>query len=240
MRTRTSCGAPMAIRVFDGATTAAIRWIFDRRRAIGTPSVPAGLSASAATASPPCSRSRGKPGACRAVWRDRGRRGSGAGLADARSRLPVSVGPLHQPPSRPALGSAVKCYAARSRLEGPANGASNRSTMRLQNRTLKEHAGALGHPWSHLPIQHRGAASRRPRLRLGTLTMRRDGRKSTYSMSEPPSAASRQASHSAIRNQARRVRQTCVQGTGCATPCGLPTTARARSTTATNCVIRAT
>ena len=35
-------------------------------------------------------------GACRAVWLDRGRRGSGAGLADG-SRLPVSVGPLHQP-----------------------------------------------------------------------------------------------------------------------------------------------
>ena len=33
-------------------------------------------------------------GACRAVWLDRGRRGSGAGLADG-SRLPVSVGPLH-------------------------------------------------------------------------------------------------------------------------------------------------
>ena len=30
-------------------------------------------------------------GACRAVWLDRGRRGSGAGLADG-SRLPVSVG----------------------------------------------------------------------------------------------------------------------------------------------------
>ena len=29
-------------------------------------------------------------------WLDRGRRGSGAGLADG-SRLPVSVGPLHQP-----------------------------------------------------------------------------------------------------------------------------------------------
>ena len=31
-------------------------------------------------------------GACRAVWLDRGRRGSGAGLADG-SRLPVSVSP---------------------------------------------------------------------------------------------------------------------------------------------------
>ena len=43
-------------------------------------------------------------GACRAVWLDRGRRGSGAGLADG-SRLPVSVGPLHQPDQVPGASS---------------------------------------------------------------------------------------------------------------------------------------
>ena len=53
---------------------------------IGTPSVSAGMSASAATASPP---SADLHGACRAVWLDRGRRFEGAGLADG-SRLPVA------------------------------------------------------------------------------------------------------------------------------------------------------
>ena len=55
-------------------------------------------------------------GACRAVWLDRGRRGSGAGLADA--RLPVSVGPLHQPDqvlsSRPTPSSSPRPTASPS------------------------------------------------------------------------------------------------------------------------------
>ena len=44
---------------------------------IGTPSVSAGMSASAVTASPPAADLHG---ACRAVWLDRGRRGSGLAL----------------------------------------------------------------------------------------------------------------------------------------------------------------
>ena len=62
-------------------------------------------------------------GACRAVWLDRGRRGSGAGLADG-SRLPVSVGPLHQPDQ--VLGHAFVA-------EPQTNGVAERF-----NRTLKE------------------------------------------------------------------------------------------------------
>ena len=91
---------------------------------IGTPSVSAGMSASAATASPPCSRSPwGLPG-CMA--RPRPAR-LGAGLADG-SRLPVSVGPLHQPDQ--VLGHpAVLRFVA----EPQTNGVAERF-----NRTLKE------------------------------------------------------------------------------------------------------
>ena len=66
-------------------------------------------------------------GACRAVWLDRGRRGSGAGLADG-SRLPVSVGPLHQPDQ--VLGHPA---VLRLRRRAQTNGVAERF-----NRTLKE------------------------------------------------------------------------------------------------------
>ena len=73
------------------------------------------------------------------------------------------------------------------------------------NRTLKEQIihGA------HLP-QHRGAAGRRPRLRR-TLQCPVDRRKER--LPEPRSSSSGVARRDL--NQARRVRQTCVQGTGC-------------------------
>ncbi len=75
------------------------------------------------------------------------------------------------------------------------------------NRTLKEQII----PWSHLP-QHRAAAGRRPRLRR-TLQCPVDRRKER--LPEPRSSSSGVARRDL--NQARRVRQTCVQGTGCAT-----------------------
>ena len=62
------------------------------------------------------------------VWLDRGRRGSGAGLADG-SRLPVSVGPLHQPDQ---VGRGIQpSYAFVA--EPQTNGVAERF-----NRTLKE------------------------------------------------------------------------------------------------------
>ena len=79
-------------------------------------------SASAATASPPCSR-LGLAG----LYGSRGRRGSGAGLADG-SRLPVSVGPLHQPIK---FWGIQKAYAFVA--EPQTNGVAERF-----NRTLKE------------------------------------------------------------------------------------------------------
>ena len=66
-------------------------------------------------------------GACRAVWLDRGRRGSGAGLADG-SRLPVSVGPLHQPDQVLGIQPSYAFVA-----EPQTNGVAERF-----NRTLKE------------------------------------------------------------------------------------------------------
>ena len=120
----------------------------------------------------------------------------GAGLADG-SRLPVSVGPLHQPDQ--VLGHPAS-YAFVA--EPQTNGVAERF-----NRTLKE----PDHPWSHLP-QHRGAAGCRPRLRR-TLQCPVDRRKKR--LPEPRSSSSGVARRDL--NQARRVRQTCVQGTGCAT-----------------------
>ena len=77
---------------------------------------------------------------------------------------------------------------------------------------VQSHAEGTDHPWSHLP-QHRGAAGRRPRLRR-TLQCPVDRRKER--LPEPRSSSSGVARRDL--NQARRVRQTCVQGTGCATP----------------------
>ena len=77
--------------------------------------------------------------------------------------------------------------------------------------TVQSHAEGTDHPWSHLP-QHRGAAGRRPRLRR-TLQCPVDRRKER--LPEPRSSSSGVARRDL--NQARRVRQTCVQGTGCAT-----------------------
>ena len=75
----------------------------------------------------------------------------------------------------------------------------------------KANAEGTDHPWSHLP-QYRGAAGRRPRLRR-TLQCPVDRRKER--LPEPRSSSSGVARRDL--NQARRVRQTCVQGTGCAT-----------------------
>ena len=136
-------------------------------------------------------------GACRAVWLDRGRRGSGAGLADG-SRLPVSVGPLHQP-------DQVLGHPAVLRLPSPSpqtNGVAERF-----NRTLKEQI-IHGRIYRNI-AELRG---RRPRLRR-TLQCPVDRRKER--LPEPRSSSSGVARRDL--NQARRVRQTCVQGTGCAT-----------------------
>ena len=159
---------------------------------IGTPSVSAGMSASAATASPPCSRS---PWGLRAVWLDRGRRGSGAGLADG-SRLPVSVGPLHQP--------------------GSSSGASSRPTPSSPSPDQRRRRAVQSH-----------AEGNRSSMVASTATSRSCGRRRDFELYnaqwivEKNGYLSPASSSSGVArrdlNQARRVRQTCVQGTGCAT-----------------------
>ena len=79
------------------------------------------------------------------------------------------------------------------------------------NRTLKEQI-IHGRIYRMTSALHRGAAGRRPRLRR-TLQCPVDRRKER--LPEPRSSSSGVARRDL--NQARRVRQTCVQGTGCAT-----------------------
>ena len=158
---------------------------------IGTPSVSAGMSASAA-ASPPCSRS--SHGACRAVWLDRGRRGSGAGLADGSRSQYLSDSPTRSTgASRPAF-----VPSPRPRLR----------------RAVQSHAEGTDHPWSHLP-QHRGAAGRRPRLRR-TLQWRQWIVEKNGYLSP---AQARQAWHAAIQSGPPR-ETNLLQGTGCDTAIG--------------------
>ena len=90
-----------------------------------------------------------------------------------------------------------------------------RAPDQRRRRAVQSHAEGTDHPWSHLP-QHRGAAGCRPRLRR-TLQCPVDRRKER--LPEPRSSSSGVARRDL--NQARRVRQTCVQGTGCATRTGL-------------------
>ena len=88
-------------------------------------------------------------GACEAVCLDLRRCGAGAGLADG-SRLPVSVGPLHQPDQ--VLGHPAVLRLRRTAPD------------QRRRREVQSHAQGTDHPWPHLP-QHRGAAERRPRVR---------------------------------------------------------------------------
>ena len=89
--------------------------------------------------------------------------------------------------------------------------ACRRAPDQRRRRAVQSHAeGTIIH--GPLP-QHRGAAGRRPRLRR-TLQCPVDRRKER--LPEPRSSSSGVARRDL--NQARRVRQTCVQGTGCATP----------------------
>ena len=78
-------------------------------------------------------------GACEAVCLDLRRCGAGAGLADG-SRLPVSVGPLHQPDQ--VLGHPAVLRLRRTAPD------------QRRRREVQSHAQGTDHPWPHLP-QHR-------------------------------------------------------------------------------------
>ena len=134
-------------------------------------------------------------GACEAVCLDLRRRGAGAGLADG-SRLPVSVGPLHH---------QIKFWAS-SRPTPSSN--SPRPTASPRGSIARS---GTDHPWPHLP-QHRGAGGT-PSAGSSNSTMPSGSWRRT--LPEPRSSSSGVAHRDVT--QARRMRQTCVQGTGCDT-----------------------
>ena len=120
-------------------------------------------------------------------------------------------------PAAPRRGARVKRIAAQGTwrvcavLAVTSRLSRGRVRFWCSRRAVQSHAEGTDHPWSHLP-QHRGAAGCRPRLRR-TLQCPVDRRKER--LPEPRSSSSGVARRDL--NQARRVRQTCVQGTGCAT-----------------------
>ena len=189
---RTSCGAPMAFRVFHGGRRLGLD--LHRRRALERRV----CRLACLQARRPLRRPAADlHGACRAVWLDRGRRGSGAGLADG-SRLPVSVGPLHQPdqvlghPAVLRLRRRAPDQRRRRAVQSHAEG--NRSSMVASTATSR----SCGTP---------SATSSNSTMPSGSSKKKR--------LPEPRSSSSGVARRDL--NQARRVRQTCVQGTGCAT-----------------------
>ena len=80
-----------------------------------------------------------------------------------------------------------------------------------RRREVQSHAQGTDHPWPHLP-QHRGAAERRPRVRR---TVQCPVDRGEERLPKPRSSSSGVAHRDVT--QARRMRQTCVQGTGCDT-----------------------
>ena len=75
-------------------------------------------------------------GACRAVWLDRGRRGSGAGWLRMDHGSQYLSGPLHQP-------DQVLGHPAVLRLR-------RRDPDQRRRRAVQSHAEGTDHPWSHL------------------------------------------------------------------------------------------
>ena len=188
---RTSCGAPMAFGCSRWTTAGAGS---SPPSSIGTPSVSAGMSASAATASPPCSRSPwGLPG-CMA----RPRPGAARGLA-----LRMDHGSQYL---SDYFTNQIKFWGIQPSYAFVAEPQTNGVAERF-NRTLKEQI-------IHGRI-YRNIAALRDAVRdfVETLQCPVDRRKER--LPEPRSSSSGVARRDL--NQARRVRQTCVQGTGCAT-----------------------
>ena len=133
-------------------------------------------------------------GACEAVCLDLRRCGAGAGLADG-SRLPVSVGPLHQPVK---FWGIQPSYAF---VEQP------------QTNGVAERFIARSRQIIHGRMQHRGAIRGFVEQYNAQWIVEKNG------------YLSPEARHVAHRDvtQARRMRQTCVQGTGCDTQVALLT-----------------
>ena len=169
-------------------------WIFTAVEHWNAECVSAGMSASAATASPPCSRSPwGLPG-CMARPRPARLGGWPCGWITAPQYLSDH------------FTNQIKFWGIQPSYAFVAEPQTNGVAERF-NRTLKEQI-IHGRIYRNI-AELRG---RRPRLRR-TLQCPVDRRKER--LPEPRSSSSGVARRDL--NQARRVRQTCVQGTGCAT-----------------------
>ena len=181
---RTSCGARMAFGCSRWTTAGAGS---SPPSSIGTPSVSAGMSASAATASPPCSRS---------PWGLPRLYGSTAAGAARGLALRMDHGSQYLSDH---FTNQIKFWGIQ-----PSYAFVERAPDQRRRRAVQSHAEGTDHPWPHLP-QHRGAAGRRPRLRR-TVQCPVDRRKER--LPEPRSSSSGVA-HRDL-NQARRVRQTAL------------------------------
>ena len=163
-----------------------------RHRAIGTPSASAGMCASEAKASPPFSRS---------PW----------GLLGCMPRPPPvrrggwPCGWITAQYLSDHFTNQIKFWGIQ-----PSYHSSN-SPRPTSRREVQSHAQGTDHPWPHLP-QHRGAAERRPRVRR---TVQCPVDRGEERLPKPRSSSSGVAHRDVT--QARRMRQTCVQGTGCDT-----------------------
>ena len=164
-------------------------WIFTAVEHWNGPSVSAGMSASAATASPPCSRSPWGLRGCMPRPPPVRRGGWPCGWITAPSICRTTS------PTRSSSGASSRPTP------------SSPSPRPTASPTVQSHAEGTDTSMVALP-QHRGAAGRRPRLRR-TLQCPVDRRKER--LPEPRSSSPGVARRDL--NQARRVRQTCVQGT---------------------------
>ena len=168
-------------------------WIFTAIEH-GTPSASAGMCASEATASPPFSRSPWGLRGCMPRPPPVRRGGWPCGWITAPSICRTTS---HQPDQ--VLGHPAVLRLRRTAPD------------QRRRREVQSHAQGTDHPWPHLP-QHRGAAERRPRVRR---TVQCPVDRGEERLPEPRSSSSGVAHRDVT--QARRMRQTCVQGTGCDT-----------------------
>ena len=186
----TSCGARTAFGCSRWTTAGAG---YSPPSSIGTPSASAGMCASEATASPPFSRSPWGLRGCMPRPPPVRRGGWPCGWITAPS-ICRTTSPTDQVLGHPAV--------LRLRRTAP---------DQRRRREVQSHAQGTDHPWPHLP-QHRGAAERRPRVRR---TVQCPVDRGEERLPEPRSSSSGVAHRDVT--QARRMRQTCVQGTGCDT-----------------------
>ena len=187
----TSCGARTAFGCSRWTTAGAG---YSPPSSIGTPSVSAGMCANEATVSPPFNRS---------PWALRG---------CITRPPPVRLGGLAL---RMDHGSQYLSDHFTNQIKfwgiQPSYAFVERAPDQRRRREVQSYAQGTDHPWPHLP-QHRRTAGRRPQVRQ---TVQCPVDRGEEPLLEPRSSPSGVGRHDVT--QARRLRQTYVQGTGCDT-----------------------